>query len=79
MARGTSHTDNTRPHYGPSWVRPSGPGLCAPQANFALPASAQQRVLERRSLDGLIRHAPRGEVRHHRAVRTPESGRVRVA
>jgi hypothetical protein len=46
-------------------------------ANLAFPARAQQ-VIERLSLDGLVRHAPSAEACCHRAVRTPERGCVRV-
>ncbi len=38
-----------------------------------------QKVLERLSLDGLVRQAPRTEVRHPGAVRAPQRGRVRIA
>jgi hypothetical protein len=38
-----------------------------------------RQVVERLPLDGLSRGTSSGEARHHRAVRTPESGRVWVA
>jgi hypothetical protein len=43
-----------------------------------LRARAQQ-ILERLSLDGLVRHAPRNEARHRGAIRTSQRGRVRIA
>jgi hypothetical protein len=46
---------------------------------FVLPPARAQQVLQDLSLDGFACHAHRGEARHHRAVRTPERGRVRVA
>ena len=49
------------------------------QAKFALPNSAEQQILERLLLDGFDPQAPGAEARNHRAVRAPESGRVRIA
>ncbi len=38
-----------------------------------------QKVLERLSLDGLVRQAPGAKACHYGAVRAPQRGRVRVA
>ena len=51
---------------------------------FAFPASSgpparAQQVLERLSLDGLAHRALGTEAGHHRAVRAPQRGCVRIA
>jgi hypothetical protein len=46
--------------------------------HFALTARAEQQVVPRLSLDGFGRRAPGAEARHHRGVRTPQRGCIRV-
>ena len=61
---------------GGSWPTGFFDGLGFPASG--LPARAQQ-VLKRLSLYDFVRHTPGTEACHHRAVRSPKRGCVRVA
>jgi hypothetical protein len=61
---------------GGSWPTGVFDGLAFPASG--LPARAQQ-VLKRLSLEDFVRHTPGTEACHHRAVRAPKRGCVRVA
>jgi hypothetical protein len=61
---------------GGSWPTGVFDGLAFPASGLVTRA---QQVLKRLSLEGFVGNTPGTEARHHRAVRAPKRGCVRVA